>query len=542
VNGHALLAQMIPTNVGWTGVQPAGPTAVSTNTVTVDTVAPTVNTNMTGPANGSTGVPVSTFIHMGFSENLDQTTLNSSNVTFTQNGSAIGAAIRPFPDGFDVISSSPPAYLVGSRFAKPTTISTGFFPVSGTNTIFPQGAYTAPARGDIVFMQTDTFPPEVGVVTNATMTSGTFAINNNALFRSSQITKFATPTASGYTGDGASVGVGDLLVVNTSLKPTDVRYNWHIVTTAQALNNAGLRLDNQDAAPTYATTTFARLLATATSTTDASGQINATTTFAAGDLVFAKLRSGGDSLGAYAWHLVTTAETVNGLLGSGATPGTTTLLRLDSGAAAPVFTGSSVVAKLSTSAQGAIDTGAQDATVLSFGDLLFAKATANASNVNAYNFHLVTNGATGATSTALRLDNASANLNTSTAYVVTAAAPGIKDAAGNPLAATSTLTFTTGSTGGTNITPPGVQSSQPQTGSQNHPTGAPIKLVFSVAMKSDAGANAVNNSAVVKLSTDVNGQPGVAVASTYTYDSSTNTLTVDPDANLAPPPRTSCRY
>src|SRR3990167_1187609 len=91
----------------------------------------------------------------------------------------------------------------------------------------------------------------------------------------------------------------------------------------------------------------------------------------------------------------------------------------------------------------------------------------------------VTNGATGATSTALRLDNASANLNTSTTYVVTAAAPGIKDAAGNPLAATSTLTFTTGSTGGTNITPPGVQSSQPQTGSQNHPTGAPLKLVFS---------------------------------------------------------------
>ena len=533
VNGHALLAQMIPTNIGWTGVQPAGPTAVSTNTVTVDTVAPTVNTNMTGPANGSTGVPVSTFIHMGFSENLDQTTLNSSNVTFTQNGSAIGAAIRPFPDGFDIISSSPPTYLASSRFAKATTVSTAFFPVSGTNTIFPQGAYTAPARGDIVFMQTDTFPPEVGVVTNATMTSGTFAINNNALFRPSQITKFATPTASGYTGDGASVGVGDLLVVNTSLKPTDVRYNWHIVTTAQALNNSGLRLDNQDAAPTYATTTFARLLATATSTTDASGQINATTTVAAGDLVFAKLRSGGDSLGAYAWHLVTTAETVNGLLGSGATPGTTTLLRLDSGAAAPVFTGSSVIAKLSTSAQGAVDTGAQDATALSFGNLLFAKATANASNLNAYNFHLVTNGATGATSTALRLDNASANLNTSTAYVVTAAAPGIKDAAGNPLAATSTLTFTTGSTGGTNITPPGVQSSQPQTGSQNHPTGAPIKLVFSVAMKSDAGANAVNNSAVVKLSTDVNGQPGVAVASTYTYDSSTNTLTVDPDANLA---------
>ena len=533
VNGHAFLAQMIPTNIGWTGAQPAGPTAVQTNAVTIDTVAPTVNANMTGPANGSTGVPVSTFIHMGFSENLDQTTLNSTNITFTQNGTAVGAAIRPFPDGFDVISSSPPAYAPGSRFAKPTTVSTGFFQISGTNTIFPQGAYTAPARGDIVFTQTDTFPPEVGVVTNATLTSGTFAINGNALFRSSQVTKFASPTASGYTGDGASVGVGDLLVVNTSAKPADVRYNWHIVTTAQALNNAGLRLDNQDAAPTYATTTFARLMPSATSTTDSSGQLNATSTFAAGDLVFAKLSAGGDNLGAYAWHLVTTAETVNGLLGSGATPGTTTVLRLDSAAATTTFTAGSVIARLSTSAQGAVDAGAQNATVFSFGDLLFAKVTANASNLNAYNFHLVTGGATGATSTSLRLDNASANLNTSTAYVVTAA-PGIKDAAGNSLAATSTLAFTTGSTGGTNITPPGVQSSQPQGGSQNHPINAPIKLTFSVAMNNDAspGANSVLTTTVVKLSTDTNGQPGTAITATNSYDSTTNTVTITPAANL----------
>src|SRR3989344_9357931 len=195
VNGHAFLAQIIPGNVGWNNAAHAGPTATQTNTITVDTVAPTVNTNMTGPMNGSTGVPVSTFIHMGFSENLDQSTLNSNNITFTQNGTAVGAAIRPFPDGFDVIASSPPTYLAGSRFAKVTTASTGFFNIFGTTTIFAQGAYTTPTVGDIVYTQSDTFPPEVGLVTNATITGGTFAVNGFSLFRSSQITKLAVPRA-----------------------------------------------------------------------------------------------------------------------------------------------------------------------------------------------------------------------------------------------------------------------------------------------------------------------------------------------------------
>ncbi len=532
VHGHAFLAQMIPSNIGWTGALPAGPTAVQTSTITVDTTAPTFNANCTGPANNSTGVPVSTFIHVCFSESLDQSTLNSTNVTFTQNGTPVATAIRPSFDGFDVVASAPPTYAASSRFAKPTT-TTAFFMISGTNSIFAQGGYTSPAVGDIIFTQFDTFPPEAGLITNATLTSGTFAVNGNVLFRPSQITKFATPTKTGAVTDATSVGIGDLIVVNTSANPTDIKYNFHIVTTGQAVNNAGLRLDSSGAAPTYVSgTRFSTIMPNATSTTDTSGRLAATTTFSAGDLVFAKLGSGGDNLGAYAWHLVTTAEVVSGAPPVGAT-GTTSALRLDSAAAAPHFTPSSVIAKITSAASGALDgNNPQDATSFSIGDFLFSKVTVNAANLNAYAFHFVSNGGTGATSTAIRLDNVPSNLMISSTYVVTATT-GVKDAAGNPLASNQTLTFTTGATGGTNVSPPFVQSSQPQQGNQSFGLNSPIKLTFSVAMKSDGGVNAVTNTAVVKLSTDVNGQPGTQVTATNTYDSTTNTVTITPAVNLA---------
>ena len=284
VNGHALKAQMIPGGIGWNGAVAAGPTLFQTDVITVDTIAPTVDTTMTGPANNATNVPVSTFIHMGFSENLDQSTLNLTNITFTQGGSAVGAGIRPFPNGFDIVVSNPPTYTASTKFAKVTTVSTGFFHVSGTNAITPQGAYSAPAYGDIVYMQFGTFPPEVGLVTNSVLTSGTFAINGNTLFNPSQVTKFAAPAFATTTSTGSPVGIGDLVVTNTSANPTDVRYNWHIVTTGASINGSGLRLDNASAAPTYpATTTLSKILPAATSTTDSAGDPAATTTVSAGD-------------------------------------------------------------------------------------------------------------------------------------------------------------------------------------------------------------------------------------------------------------------
>ncbi|MDO8522438.1 MAG: Ig-like domain-containing protein, partial [bacterium] len=527
VDAHTFTANMYPDSIQWSASAPPGtPEAVSTNTIATDTVAPTLETSMTGPANNSTGVPISTFIHFGFSENLNPTTLNSNNVTMTTGAgnTAVGVALRPFPNGFDLVVSNQPTYTASSRFAKATTVSTGFFQISGANQIFPQGGYTLPVRGDIVFTQTDTFPPEVGLVTNATLTSGTFAINNNPAFRSLQITKFATPTATGYTTGGAVVGVGDLIVANTSANPTNVRYSWHIASTSAAIDGTALRLDDALAAPSYATTTFARLMPTATSTVNSSGIVTASTTLVVGNLVFAKLTAGGDNLNTYAWHIVT-AVTGAGILGPQAGGGT---VSLDGAGSSPTFAASSVLAKITSTANGPVDTGLQDATPFSIGDMVFARTTENAANNGSYAFHIVSNGATGATSTSLRLDNSAANLNSSAVYVINAK-PGITDSAGNALAATSTITFTTGATGGTNTTPPAVQNSQPQAGNQSFAPNAPIKLTFSVAMNStDSGENSVTNTAVVKLSTSVNGAPTTQVLSgvTNTYDATTKTVTI----------------
>ena len=152
----------------------------------------------------------------------------------------------------------------------------------------------------------------------------------------------------------------------------------------------------------------------------------------------------------------------------------------------------------------------ESATTFSYGDLVFAKTTANAGVNNAYAFHFISNGATGANSTSLRFDNASATLTPSTVYTLTVGT-GVTDKAGNPLAVQQVTTFTTGSNSGTNTTPPFVQSSIPQSGNQNVPPNGTIKLTFSVDMSvtgGASGANSVTNPANVGLSLDNFGAPG----------------------------------
>ena len=502
----------------------------NTNTITVDTVAPTINVSTTFPADNSTGVPISAFVHVGFNENIDQSTINPTNVTFCSvaacgNAGAVAVAsgLRPFPDGFDVVVSAPPTFTASSRFAKVGSTSTAFYHMMGTNAISPQPptGYASPVAGDIVITQRETFPPEVGLVTDATLTSGTFAVNGFPAFGGMQITEFGSaPAATGAVSDATSVSLGNIIVVNTTANPTDVRYNWHMVTTAAAVNSSSLRLDSSAAAPTYVSgSKFSTITPTATAAVNGSGAL--TLDLVQGDMVFAKVATNADNLNAYAWHLVTTAENI-----SGAAP---SALRLDGGSAAPTFAVSTQVSKLTPGAEGAVTA----ATAVSNGDMLFAKTTANASNNNSYAFHMVS-GADAVNGAALRLDNFPGSLAPSTTYFTTVTS-GVKDSAGNALVAGGTCTincrFTTGSTGGTNTTPPFVQSSQPNSGSQNHPTGAPIKLTFSQGMASSGGGD-ITADANVGLFTAVNGQPGTAVTTTKAYDSPSKTLTLTPSSTL----------
>ncbi len=524
VSGHAFRVDMAANAItaGGTGGAAIGSALTATNSLTGDTVAPTFNSNQSGPQNNSTNVPISTFIHQGFNENLDQMTLNSSNISLCSGsacgsgGTAVGTAIRPFPNGFDLVVSDKPTYASGSNFAKLTTAGQGFYFLQGTNPVMPQGSYVLPTNGDIVYFQHETFPAELGVVTNNTLTSGTFSINNFNLFGPQMLVKVASPAATGAVSGTTAVTTGDLIVLNSSANPTDSRYNWHLVTTGAAINNSGLRIDGAGAAPTFiAGSSFSTMTPTAT-VTDNGVTADGTLAVSVGDLVFAKVGSN-----AYGWHVVTGA----GNLSSDTTEATASLDNLS--AANSKVANSSQISKLSSAAQGLVT---DTTTVLSFGDIVFAKATANAANTGVYAFHLVSAGATGASSNSLRFDNASSNLSTGTTYVITVGT-GVKDSAGNALASAVNTSFSTGSTGSANTTPPFVQSSTPQPGNQSFPISAPIKLQFSVPMEASA-TGTVTSSSNIGLFLDSFGGTGTVVAATNTYDSATNTVTITPSAPL----------
>lgn len=519
-DGHAASFNLYPGQVGYSANTPAAtPTTLTTDVITIDTVAPTVQT--TGPSNNATGVPISTFINGSFSENMDFSTLSSTNIGLSTGGSPVGTSINSFPMGFNMVISNPPTFVPSSIFAKVATTTSGFFMISPGQPVMPQGGdYSVPVAGDIVYFQHDTFPAEIGLVTNATLTGGVFSINNFPLMGGQSLVKFSTPAATGLVTAATVVNTGDIIVANTSANPTSDRYNWHIVTTGAAVNGAGLRLDGATSAPTFnaaTTTRFSTITPNASSTINGSSQLVATTTFSVGDMVFAKITANADNLNSYAWHVVTTGEVVLG----GVAP---SLLRLDGGTGAPTFAPSGALAILFPGVQGQTS---ETTTNISIGHILFTKTSANAGINDSYAFHMVSSGnggVGGVASSDIRFDNSSANLNTGSTYTLTIGT-GVRDSAGNPLAATSTIVFSTGLTGSTNNTPPFVQSTVPNPGNQSFSPSAPLKVGFSVDMAT-SGAGSATSSANVGLYVNNFGALGAQVSTTNTYDSPTRTITL----------------
>ena len=266
-------------------------TAVTTTAITVDTAAPTLDAARTGPSAGATAVPISTFMHLSFNETLDQSTLTPANITMSNGVTGQNISVQPFPDGFDISLSGPPTYTASSRFVKASTVSTGFFQIMGTNAITPQGSYTAPTLGDIVVTQFQGFPPEVGIITNATLTSGTFAINGFTPFGGKQITKFASAAVTGLAGSNTALTVGDIVVANTGN-----RYDWHIVTAGNNVNDAALRFDGESAVPSLVSGSRVSSITPAATATDNGATADGVLAVSLGDLVFIKIGS------SYGWQ------------------------------------------------------------------------------------------------------------------------------------------------------------------------------------------------------------------------------------------------
>lgn len=512
----------VSTNGVVTSESPPTITAVTTAPITIDTVAPTIDNSRTGPGNGAINVPISSFINVGFSENIDSATVNNTNITLTGSSTPVGIGFKTMSNGFAVTVSDPPTYATStSRFAKVANTSFGFFMIPGSGSITPMGTYAAPAAGDIVYFQHETFPAELGIITNATLTAGTFGVNNFTLFGGQQLVKFASAATTTAVSSTTPLNKGDIVVVNTTANPTGDRYAWHIVTSADAVavNHNDFRLDSSSAKPTFVTGSSLSAIAPAATATDNGATGGGTLAVVVGDMVFAKLAGGS-----YGWHIATGA----GNLSSTSTEATAKLDSLATAAASQVEVGSVMSKLASPSAQDAVT---DTTTSLDMGDVIFAKTTAGAANNNAYNYHIVSGAAASVSNAALRLDNTASNLAVSTPYILTIGT-GLKDKAGNALASQQTLTFTTGGTGSTNMTPPFVQSTQPQGGVQNFPPNAPVKVTFSVDMAADGGAGSVTNTSNVGLFMDSYGAPGSLISTTNTYDPVTRTVSLTPSPSL----------
>ncbi|MDP2656502.1 MAG: Ig-like domain-containing protein [bacterium] len=515
VNDHAFTftvpADGIVTDSGSPTITP-----VVTSAITIDTVAPTVSS--TAPMTASTNVPINTFLHMQFNEQMDGSTFTPDNITLTQGVTPVGVSIKPFPDGFDVTVSSAPTYTASSRFAQLSTGGSGFFPAFGAGSFVPNGTYTTPSAGDIVLFQRDTFPPELGVVTNATLTGGTFAVNGFPLFGGQQLTKIASATETGLAGSSTALIVGQLVVANSS-----DRYAWHMVTAGTTVDDEALRFDGDEAVPSLVSGSRVSSMAMDATATDNGVTGGGTLAVSQGDLVFVQLAGGS-----YGWHLVTTAGGLSSVEGFGES----TAVLDGTDAASSLVEDSSQMSKLTPAAQGLAT---DEVTAFTFGDMLFASTTANAANNGSYAFHMVTSPATGVSHTALRLDNSSSPLTISSSYTLTATTS-VTDLAGNALASNAVVTFSTGAVSGTNTTPPFVQSSIPQGGNQQFPPNGVVKITFSVDMSvsgGSSGTNSVTNPANVGLFLDNYGAPGAAVSATNTYDSATKTVTITPASALA---------
>lgn len=118
-------------------------------------------------------------------------------------------------------------------------------------------------NGDIVLYQTGTESARWGIVTNASTTAGTFAINGEPLasgngydkvYRFSKLDSAFTQTILAFS-DNLQAPIGNLtFAFVTALAQSPTAFDWHVVTTAGAINGTSIRFDgNTTGSPVYGT-------------------------------------------------------------------------------------------------------------------------------------------------------------------------------------------------------------------------------------------------------------------------------------------------
>ncbi|MEO5904907.1 MAG: Ig-like domain-containing protein [Gemmatimonadaceae bacterium] len=501
----------------------------------------------TTPANGGTAAP-SAILFISFSEAMDPTTINTTNITLqvTSSGAAVAgtvayntttrnASFTPSQTlaqatGYTLTISGAVKDSVGNQMGTavivnfttldvtaPTVVST--VPADGAIGVSPTAPISAkfsepmdissinattftlqttsgqsPVSGTITFdnaSSTATFTPSSSLASatsyTATITTGARDVSGNAL-AANKVWSFTTadivkPTVLSVSPANNSSGVATTTTVQVTF--SEPMASSSITTTTVTLTNT---LTNAliPASVSYNTATN---VATLTPTASLAGGTNYTVTVTTGATDVA-----GNAL-ASAFTSAFTTVVVD-------TTPPTIILRNPANGAAGVATN---VAPTVTFNEP------MDATTINTTNIRLAETATSNSVAGTVSYNAATNTAT---------FTPSAPLSNNISYTLTVTT-GVKDVAGNALAANSTATFTTVP----DTTAPTIIATSPINNATGVPVGTVVKVTFSEAMDATT-INATN----FKLNVTAG---GAVVTGTVTYDAATRVATFTPSASLA---------
>jgi Bacterial Ig-like domain len=507
----------------------------------------------TSPANGASGVSATAPITVTFSEAMDATTINASNFTLrvTSTGAAVAGAVT-YNAATHVATFTPNNALAGVNYTAtvssnvkdvagnlagvdssfsftidnvpPTVLSVS--PVNGTtnvavnssvNITFSEAMNATTINGTTITLKTTTTGTAVsGTVTyNAATKVATFTPSASLAFGTGYTVTVTTGVkdaagnamASQFTSTFTSAPAPDTTPPNvTSVSPANG------ATSVAVTSPVNITFSEAMDAATITAAGNITVKTTATST-----NVTGTVTYNAATNVATFTPSG--SLGFGTGYTVTVTTGVKDVAGNAmASPFTSAFTT----AAAPDTTPPTVTSTVPTdgATNVAINTTvtatfseAMDSASVATGGAFTLKATVAGTPVTGtVTYNTVTHIATFTPSSSL-----SNNINY-TATITT----GVKDVAGNFMAATKVFAFTTIA----DTTPPTVLSTSPANGATAVPITTVVTVTFSEAM--DSASVATGSAFTLKATL------GASVTGTVTYNTVTHVATFTPSASLAP--------
>jgi hypothetical protein len=514
---------------------------------TRDDVPPTVIA--TNPANNATGVAPNTAVTITFSENMDASTINASNITIrpTASGTALTATVT-YNSATRVATLTPSAPLAQS-VSYTVTVATGVKDAQGnaiaqTTFSFTTGDVTAPSVASVSPTEGAT-----GVGVNTTVTATFSEAMDPTTINTTTFTLRPTSSGTNLTGTVAYNAATNTATFTPSA-PLSSATQYTATVTTGARDASG---NPMAAAKTWTFTTADVVAPTVTSIVPTSGAtnvaLNTTVTVTFSEPMLASTINNTN---------ITLRPTAS------ATPVAATVA-LQSGGTVAVLTPSAALSP-STNYTVTVTTGVQDASgnalstavASSFttltpdntppqvssvqpADLAVGVPTNSTvrvtfnepmdvttiTNVNFVLRNTLTTALVPATvtydvPTRVATLTPTGPLSNLTNYTVTVTT-GVKDVAGNSLAAPFNSSFTT--IAAPDNTAPTIVSRTPSNGATSQPINTDVTVTFSEPMD-----QATINTTTITL-TPTSG--GSAVAATVTYNSGTNTATLNPTADLS---------